>query len=136
MEPTRVFELLNRQLEKFPHSDALAAKEKGVWKTYSTQDFVNTVDLLASGLVNAGLGKEDKIGIIANNRPEWNFADYAIQKIAAISVPIYPTITEHDLAFILKDAEVKLVFVSSKELFEKVMKVTAQINPQIKIFSF
>ncbi len=136
MKPTRVFELLNLQLEKFAQDDALAAKENGAWRKYSTKEFVDTVNDLASGLLNLGLGKGDKISIISNNRPEWNFADYACQVIAAVSVPVYPTISENDLGFILNDADVKLIFVSSEDLYQKVKGVAAQKRPELQIYTF
>ncbi|MCC7302419.1 MAG: long-chain fatty acid--CoA ligase [Bacteroidia bacterium] len=136
MQPSRVFDLLKRLQEKFPKEDALAAKENGAWRKWSTTEFTETVDHLASGLLLAGLGKGDRIGIISNNRPEWNIADYATQRIAAVSVPIYPTISETDLAFILKDAEVKLIFVSSEDLYQKVKSVATVAAPQMSVYCF
>jgi long-chain acyl-CoA synthetase len=136
MEIKRVFDLLPLFLIKNARPDALVAKENGNWKKYSTNDFVDSVNYLTYGLFNIGINKDDKIAIISNNRPEWNFADYASQQCGAISVPIYPTISLKDLIFILNDAQVKLVFVSSIELYEKV-KEAAQQAPSVKfIYSF
>src|SRR5882762_3437399 len=111
MDPARVFDLLPRLKEKFDKPDALAAKENGKWVTYSTDDFINNVNALSYGLLSIGINKGDHIAILANNRPEWHFADYACQQIAAVTVPVYPTISDNDLKFILKDAGVKLIFV-------------------------
>lgn len=136
MEIKRVFDLLPLFLIKNARPDALVAKENGNWKKYSTNDFVDSVNYLTYGLFNIGINKDDKIAIISNNRPEWNFADYASQQCGAISVPIYPTISLKDLIFILNDAQVKLVFVSSIELYEKVKEATQQA-PSVKfIYSF
>ena len=136
MEIKRVFDLLPLFLIKNARPDALVAKENGNWKKYSTNDFVDSVNYLTYGLFNIGINKDDKIAIISNNRPEWNFADYASQQCGAISVPIYPTISLKDLIFILNDAQVKLVFVSSIELYEKV-KEASQQAPSVKfIYSF
>ncbi len=136
MEIKRVFDLLPLFLSKNARPDALVAKENGTWKKYSTTDFVDHVNHLSYGLFNIGINKNDKIAIISNNRPEWNFADYASQQCGAISVPIYPTISLKDLIFILNDAQVKLVFVSSIELYEKV-KEASQQAPSVKfIYSF
>ncbi len=136
MEIKRVFDLLPYFLTNNARPDALVAKENGTWKKYSTADFIDYVDHLTYGLSNIGINKDDKIAIISNNRPEWNFADYASQQCGAISVPIYPTISLHDLIFILNDAQVKLVFVSSVELYEKVKEASKQA-PSVKfIYSF
>jgi long-chain acyl-CoA synthetase len=136
MEIKRVFDLLPHFLSKNARPDALVAKENGTWKKYSTADFVDHVDHLSYGLSHIGINKNDKIAIISNNRPEWNFADYAAQQVGAISVPIYPTISLNDLIFILNDAQVKLVFVSSAELYEKVNEAAKQAASVNFIYSF
>src|ERR1035437_5061217 len=118
----RLFEILYQYHNKFPKPDCLSKKENGQWISYSTQDFVDYSENLAYGLLALGIQREDKIAIIANNRPEWNFADMGIQMSGAVSIPIYPTISENDLKFIFNDAQVKLVFVSSDELFQKIKK--------------
>lgn len=117
--PTRVFDLLPRLKQKFSKADAFGMKENGQWKKYSTDDFIENVNLLSYGLMASGIKRGDKIAIISNNRPEWHFADYGIQQSGAVSVPVYPTISQNDLQFILNDAHVKLIFVSSKDLLIK-----------------
>ena len=68
--------------------------------------------------------KDDKVAIISMNRPEWNFVDYGIQQLGAVSVPMYPTITVEDYNYIFKDAGVKVVFVADEELYKKVKEAT------------
>ena len=51
MENTRLFDLLPELLKKYPKQDALAAKENGQWRTYSTQEFVDNVNDLSYGLL-------------------------------------------------------------------------------------
>lgn len=136
MAVTRVFDIIPQLLEKYNKPDALAAKENGRWVTYSTQQFADTVNYLSYGLYGLGIDREDKIAIISNNRPEWNFADYAIQQSGAVSVPIYPTISENDLNFILNDAKVKYIFVSSADLYTKVKNVAAKAPSVKEIYTF
>ncbi len=136
MAITRVFDILPYYEQHNSRPDALVAKENGVWTKYSTNDFVKNVNALSYGLYHKGIMKDDKVAIIANNRPEWNFADYACQQCGAITVPIYPTISLHDLIFIFNDAKVKLVFVSSFELYEKVKEAAQQAPSVAFIYSF
>jgi long-chain acyl-CoA synthetase len=136
MAVTRIFDILPQLVEKYNKPNALAAKENGKWKTYSTQDFIVNVNNLSYGLYNLGLDREDKIAIIANNRPEWNFADFAIQQSGGVSVPIYPTISEHDLTFILNDAKIKYVFVSSSDLYKKVKTASANVSTIKEVYTF
>ncbi len=136
MEITRIFDLLDYQNSKNPKADCLSNKIDGRWKAYSTQDVMNISDRVSLGLVKHGLGKDDKVAIISQNRPEWMFADFGIQKIGAVSVPMYPTITEQDYNFIFKDADVKIVFVSTEELFHKVKRALHDVNGILEIYTF
>ena len=56
MTPTRLFDFLDWQLQKFPQEDMLAAKENGVWRKYSTQEIKQLSDSLSMGLLKAGIG--------------------------------------------------------------------------------
>lgn len=136
MEPTRLFELLDRQLAGFPKTDALACKENGQWKTYSTQQIKDFADNLSYGLLAYGLKPGDKVGLISNNRPEWNFIDQGTLQSGIISVPVYPTISLNDLKYILQHAEVKMVFVSTLELYEKVNAISHEIKEYKGTFTF
>jgi long-chain acyl-CoA synthetase len=136
MNVTRVFDVLPQLLDKYNKPNALAAKENGSWKLYSTQEFVESSVYLSYGIYNLKIERNEKIGIISNNRPEWNFADMAIQMSGAVSVPIYPTISESDLAFILGDAKVRFLFVSSADIYKKVKAAASIANSDLKVFSF
>ncbi|MCC6384698.1 MAG: long-chain fatty acid--CoA ligase [Bacteroidia bacterium] len=136
MEPTRLFELLDRQLTSFPKEDSLAMKENGRWIKYSSQKVKEYSDLVSYGLLASGLNKGDKVGLISNNRPEWNFIDQGTLQTGIISVPIYPTISVNDLKYILQHAEVKVVFVSSAELYEKVYSILHELKDFKGVFTF
>lgn len=136
MAITRVFDILTQLQEKYNKPNILAAKEKGKWRTYSTQEFAENVNLLSYGLYNIGIKPGDKIAIIANNRPEWNFTDFALQQVGAISVPIYPTISETDLSFILNDAAVTYIFISSAELYAKLKSTIEKISSVKNVYAF
>jgi len=143
MHMKRLFDCLDHQLANFPKQDMLAAKEKGIWKTYSTEDVASTVDALSAGLLSLGVSghnftpeSSDKIAIMSSNRPEWVFTDLACQQIGAILVPLYPTTNPIEVEFILNDAAVGYVFVSNLELYEKVKSVASKV-PSIKgIYTF
>jgi len=142
-QPTRLFDCLDYQLEKFPKNDMLVAKENGAWRAYSTQEIKDSSLRLAAGLHALGVSgndmtteKRDKIAIISNNRPEWLITDLAVQQTGAILVPIYPTTNPLEIEFIFNDAEVKYVFVSSEELYQKVKNLLPSIPSLKGIYSF
>ncbi len=136
MSVSRLFDLLTHCSEKFPKEDALAGKENGKWVKYSTADFVDYANNFSYGLLAMGLQRGDKIGIISNNRPEWNMADLGILQAGGVDVPIYPTISEHDLQFIIHDAQLSYMLVSNKEMYDKVKAATDGRDHFKGIYSF
>ena len=135
MENYRLFDLLHN-LKNLPQKeDALAAKENGVWKKYSTQNYIDTVNFLSYAFINMGVQPGDKIGLISNNRPEWNFVDYACLQTGAINTPLYPTMSEHDLKHVIAEADIKYFFVSNEALYEKVKSCSSKSTVR-KIFTF
>ncbi|MEI6853856.1 MAG: AMP-binding protein, partial [Bacteroidota bacterium] len=136
MEVTRVFDLLDRYLEKFPKDDALAGKEEGEWMQYSARSYVDISNYISYGFLALGVKKGDKIATITFNRPEWNFLDMGITQVGAIHVPIYPTISEADYKYILNHAEIKYVFVAGEDLFRKIENILPDIPSLKDIYTF
>lgn len=143
MEPKRLFDCLDYQLENFPLDSLLAYKEGGQWKKYSTADVKKIVDKLSIGLMEMGIGGNDmtiegrdKVAILSKNRPEWVMLDLAVQQIGAVLTPIYPTINVNELQFILNDAQVKMVFVNDQELYHKVVSIKDAVPSLQQIFTF
>lgn len=142
-KPERLFDCIAYQLEKFPKPDMLAAKEKGVWRKYSTREVADTVEALACGLSSIGVSgndlsvdNQDKIGIISGNRAEWLMTDMAVQKLGAVLVPVYPTTSIHEMEFIFRDASVKYVFISNALLYEKMQQIRPNIPSVQNVFTF
>jgi len=136
LKPTRLFELAEYNRQKFNKNDVLAGKEDGVWRKYSAEEYVSMSNSIGYGLLNLGIERGDKISIVSQNRPEWNLADMGINKIGAINVPIYPNITSADYEYILNDAGVKVLFVGSEEIYEKVHMLIDKVETLEAIYSF
>ena len=133
---SRLFDLLGFCLEKYPKPDALAAKVNQQWIKYSTAEYSSMSNNLALGLIQLGIQPGAKIGLISNNRPEWNFADMASMMVGAINVPIYPTISDLDLSFIIENSSIEVFFVSNKELHQKVLRCQGNNSKVKSIYTF
>jgi len=143
MSPTRLFDSLEIQLKNAPNRTMLAAKESGEWKEYTTVEVSEIVNKLSSGLLYSGVGPgdlsiegRDKVAVISKNRPEWVMLDLAVQRVGAVLVPIYPTISDGELEFILKDANVKFIFVNDRDLFAKAERIKENVPNLKQIISF
>lgn len=133
---TRVFDLLQYNLENFPKEEFISGKVKGQWVKYSTQKFSDTVDLLSKGLISLGLGKASRVAVMSHNRPEWNITDFAIMQIGAYQIPLYPTLAEHDIKFIIENAEVTVVFAADEVIYKKLEEVNKTLSSPVKIYTF
>ena len=93
------------------------------WVPISAPELYRNVVGLAHALERWGIGKGDRIAILSENRPEWTMSDFAILSLGAVTVPIYPTQTPDQISFILNDAAVRAVIVSTQHQLEKVLTV-------------
>ncbi len=82
---------------------------------------------LGAGLVGKGIEKGDRIGLFSHNRPRWIIADQALQGAGAIGVPIYPTSTDPQLAFILNDCEAKALIAGDESLLEQALRIMPEV---------
>jgi long-chain acyl-CoA synthetase len=136
-EPTRLFDFIYFQQENCPLDVAMTSKVAGEWKSYSTSEVIEAVNLASKGLLKLGVQPGDKIALIShNNRCEWNIMDMAILQIGAIDVPIYPTMSENDYEYILNHSESKFCFLSNDELYKKVKNVKDNVPTLQDIYTF
>ena len=130
--PPRLFDLVPRYIEKYGYKDCLfAGKINKQWVKYDGKKFYEITNSISYGLLKLGVKKGDRIALIANNAPEWNMIDFAIQQVGAICIPIYPTISHDDYKYIFNHSEASIAFFTNKHLYSKVADIIADI-PTIK----
>ncbi len=139
----RLYDCVEYHLEHTPLEDMLATKEKGEWVKYSTQKVASNINNLSAGLLSLGITcgdmtfeNRDKVAVISKNRPEWLILDMAVQRIGAVLTPVYPTINNSELEYILNDAQVKLVFIDDEKLLDKISGLRAHLPYLKDIYSF
>ena len=134
---TRLFDFPYYQLERNALEKALVSKKEDKWISISTQEYINKANAISRGLLRLGVQPNDKIALISkNNRTEWNIMDIGILQLGAQNVPIYPTISESDYAYVLNHSEAKYCFVSCDEVYEKVKSIQNQVISLKEVFSF
>ncbi len=136
MEIKRVFDILDLYKTKYKKTDILAGKVNKQWVKYSSDDFVNYSNYVSYALLRIGITGADKVAIISNNRPEWNFCDFGCQQANIVTVPVFPTISNSDLEYIINHAEVKAIFISDKNIYAKLVQVEKNIPTVKHVISF
>ncbi|WP_280434135.1 AMP-binding protein [Nocardia carnea] len=97
----------DRTVAAFPDNDALVDVAGGRRWTYRA--LATEIEALASGLLAAGIGNGDRVGIWAPNCPEWVFVQYATAKIGAVLVTVNPAYRAHELEYVLRQAGIRMV---------------------------
>lgn len=134
---TRLFDFPYYQLSKYNKPDCFVTKYNGEWVKTSTQKYIDDSNAVSRALLEMGIKKGDKIGLItSNNRTEWHILDVGILQTGAQTVPIYPTITAEEYEYILNHSECKYCFISDEVVFEKINKIKGNVLSLIEIYSF
>lgn len=98
-------------------------KVDNVYKGITYPELKTETDSFAFGLNALGLKKGDSVALISENRPEWVYADFAMQMLGIINVPLYPSLTSDSIEYILNDSESKVIIVSTGFQLNKVQKI-------------
>ena len=96
------------------------------------QAYENIIDF-AGGLLSIGVQREDHIGLISDNRREWQIADMGLLSIGAVDVPRGCDASPGDLEYILSFAETKLVIVENSSQVQKILKLRGKL-PLVSAF--
>ncbi len=122
-ERITIIDFVNRYAEKYQNDTFLREKVDGVWTETS---FIKTRDegkILAAGFMALGLGKGDKVSLIAEARPAWVITELGILFAGAVNVPLsYKLESDYDLSFRINHSDSRFVVASEMEI-EKVRRV-------------
>jgi len=89
--------------------------EHGAWSPVLLIDFSTRVRATAKGLMAAGVQAGDRVGIVGETRIEWSIMDFAILAAGAVVVPIYPSSSDLQFAWIIADAGIRVVAAETSE---------------------
>jgi long-chain acyl-CoA synthetase len=112
------FEFVKRDLDR-----AMLYKKGVTWTPISSREVYRNVVGVARALQSWSIGKGDRVAILSENRPEWAVADFATMLLGAAGVPIYPTLTAEQTAYMLNDSGARVMFVSSINHLNKVLSI-------------
>ncbi len=112
-------DIFRNTVEQYPDKTALIFQEEQI--TFS--DLNKQIDKLSGVLSAKGTVKQEKIIIYLPHMPEWVVIWLALQRIAAVAVPVTHFYGYDELAYIVKDSRANTIFCSEKN-FEQVMKAS------------
>jgi long-chain acyl-CoA synthetase len=105
------------------------------YRNITFKETIENINKWAAYLQHIGVKKGDKLSIILDNCPEFIYFDQALQKLGAVNVSIYPTLTPDETSFILNDSESIAVLIGNPFLLKKFQKVESQCPKIQKVFT-
>ncbi|HEY8458880.1 MAG TPA: AMP-binding protein, partial [Blastocatellia bacterium] len=117
-EVTTLVELFRRAVSR--ERTLLNYKQDGQWRGITSSELESRVRAVAMGLRALNVRAGDRVGILSENRVEWTMADLGVINCGAIDAPIYATQAPKQVAYILNDAGVEVLFISNQAQYDRV----------------
>jgi long-chain acyl-CoA synthetase len=135
VEVNTLVELFRRAVGR-DRDDLLNYKKDGVWRRVSSHDLESQVRAVAMGLYALDVRAGDRVGILSENRIEWTIADLGALNCGAADTPIYATQAPKQVAYILNDAAIEVLFISNQAQYDRLQGVLDDCPELRVIISF
>jgi long-chain acyl-CoA synthetase len=129
MRAPNVANYLENSALAHPNKVALIFDDQKKW-TFKEVD--ETVNRIANGLLQIGVGKGDRVTLFLPNSPESIFFYFGIMKIGAIVNPLNLMLKERELRYIVGDCEPTII-VTAKEVEEEPLRVLKGSDDSVKM---
>jgi long-chain acyl-CoA synthetase len=106
-----------------PNDVALREKHRGIWRETTWGRYAGRVARVAGGLRALGVQRGDRVAVLAENRPEWLFADLGAQLLGAITVGLYPTSPAAEVRYLLEHSGARVLIAEDEEQLDKALEV-------------
>jgi len=119
--------LASRAANAPAHTFAELKDPNGTWVPVTVTDYYAHVRAVAKGLIATGIATGDRVGIMADTRYEWAVMDFAILAAGGVTVPVYPSSSAAQLAWIMADAGVTYVATDGPERADAVAQASGTL---------
>jgi long-chain acyl-CoA synthetase len=130
--------LIHEQAKQYGDREVLIYKDFGgtEWKSYSWNQFSDTVKQVSNALLNLGVKVQENVGVFSQNSAQYLFCDFGAWGIRAVTIPFYATSSEQQIQFMLNDAKIRILFVGEQEQYDKAHRVQATCHTLERIVVF
>ena len=131
-----IIQMVDARAAKYGDRTILQSKQDGAWVDVTWTRLAGAYKDVARGLLQLGLGHDDSIAILSENRPEWVFADLGIYATKGVVVPLYWTLTPSQIRYILKDCAARAIFVSNADFLDRILQIRDELPDLATIIVF
>jgi len=133
LNETPLSRVIHAQAEKYGARVALRYRDYdlGQWLDISWNEFSRRVRLVSNALIELGVGVQENIATFSQNKPECLFTDFGAYGVRAVTIPFYATSSEHQVQYMVSDANIRYIFVGEQYQYDIALRVM-QMNPHVK----
>ena len=130
--------LIHDQAKNYGDREVLIYKDFGgsEWKSYSWNQFADTVKKVSNALLNLGVKVQENLGVFSQNSVQYLFCDFGAWGIRAVTIPFYATSSEQQIQFMISDAKIRFLFVGEQEQYDKARRVVSMCQTLERIIVF
>ena len=129
--------MITEQARKYKNREILRHKDdSGKWVSTSWSEFESQIDRAARALLALGVDIQENIATYTPNKPEGLIVDFAAYAIRAVVVPLYPTGSLEQAEYIVREAEIRYVFVGEQYQYDNAYKAMKNCPTLKKIIIF
>jgi len=130
-----IADIVGLAAERYGEQPAARFKRDGEWQDMSYRELADTVSELARGLIDLGLQAGERVALLCTTRVEWSLIDFAITSAGGVVVPIYPTNSPDECAWVIGDSESRFVIVEDEVQAAKIAAVRDRLPKLEDVFS-
>ncbi len=122
-----IADMLALAAERYGDRAAVRHKRDGSWHDVSFAELGEIVSEIARGLIDLGLQPGERVSLLCTTRPEWTYADFAITSAGGVVVPIYPTNSPSECAWVAGNSESRFVICEDASQVAKIDEVRGEL---------
>jgi len=119
MEEKTINQVFKNRAKKYGPRIAIEKKLKGKWESASWEDYYKRAAYVGLALYDMGLKKGDRVSLLSENRLEWLYTDMGVLGAGGCIVPIYPTLIDEEVEYIVSHSESKFMVVENNLQLQK-----------------
>jgi long-chain acyl-CoA synthetase len=113
--------------DRYGARPAVRYKRDGAWHDVTFAEAGEIVSETARGLIDLGLEAGDRVSLLCTTRPEWTYADFAITSAGGVVVPIYPTNSPSECAWVAGNSESRFIVCEDEAQVAKIAQVRGEL---------
>lgn len=105
------------------------------WDSFTWKESAEQIHLIQAALASEKLKSGDRVAILIRNCPHWVFFEQAAMGLGLVVVPLYINDRAENVAYVLQNAGVKLLFIENESILNELETIAPQLRGLLRIIS-